>query len=131
VNNVIVVDASVLIAAFSVSDFHHEGGIRILRQGAITRSLVAHPMTIAESAVGAVREGRELDLELAYRALGIRAPISDAQEPYRLARLRVVTRLPLPDCCVIDLAVTTGGMLATFDGRLSSVALDEGVQLVA
>ena len=44
---------------------------------------------------------------------------------------RAETRLALPDCCVLDLAMVSGGDLATFDTRQAGAARRRGVTLAA
>lgn len=117
-----ILDASVLIAAMNPQDVHHRNAVALLRRGAVAGSLVAHPITIAESAVGAAEHGRLHQLEEAYSALGITTIEGDHGQPWRLAQLRADARLPLPDCCVLDLAMEIRGALATFDSRLAAAA---------
>jgi len=130
VTDLLVLDASVLIAAMSVGDAHHAEARGILREGARTQGLIAHTMTLAESAVGAVRTGREREIDIAFRVLGIRVSPSSDGESMRLARLRARTRLPLLDCCVLDAAIEAGAALATFDNRLGTAAYESGVSVV-
>lgn len=125
----IVLDASVLIAAMSPSDAHHEAAVTVLRHGAAKGLLTAHRMTIAESAVGAARHGRGELLRCSYDRLAIAVLAGDEDEPWRLSRLRAHTRLPLPDCCVLDLALETHSDIATFDSRLGAAASDAGVRI--
>lgn len=126
---VTVLDASVLIAAIHPADAHHADAVALLRREAITGVLVAHAMTIAESAVGAASGGRLPELRTAYDRMGIGTVAADEDEPWRLAQLRAATRLPMPDCCVLDAAASTGGHLATFDRRLAAAARDHDVPL--
>lgn len=126
---VTILDASVLIAAMNPRDAHHRNAVALLRRGAIAGSLVAHPITIAESAVGAAEHGHLQELKAAYAALGIAAVDGDREQPWRLAQLRATSRLPLPDCCVLDLAMELQGELATFDGRLAAAAQRRDVVL--
>ncbi len=126
----VVLDASVLIAAMSAADAHHESARSILRRGAIGSALHAHPMTIAETAVGAARLNRVDPLRHALRALGVATVEIDDEQPWRLAQLRARTGLPLPDCCVLDTATSLSGRLATFDQRLRSAAERVGVTVV-
>jgi len=116
---VIVLDANVLIAHFE--DDHTFAG----RAEAILESdddLLIHPLTLAECLVGAVRTGREDELRGGLDAIGVATWQPDAEHPYRLARLRVRTRLRLPDCCALEAAVSTGAALATFDEALAEAA---------
>jgi predicted nucleic acid-binding protein len=122
VTRVTVLDASILIAAMHVADAHHFDAVTLLRRGAITGVLVAHSVTVAESAVGAAEHGRLGQLRSAYEALGIEVSAPNPDEPWRLALLRSQTRLPIPDCCVLDTAESTGGQVATFDHRLAAAA---------
>jgi len=130
VSQAVVLDASVLIAAMSPTDAHHESARSILRRGAIGSGLHAHPMTIAETAVGASRLDRVDHLRNALRALGVATVEIDDEHPWRLAYLHVRTGLPLPDCCVIDAAMSLEGHLATFDRRLRSAAEQVGATVV-
>jgi predicted nucleic acid-binding protein len=125
-----VLDASVLIAAMNPSDAHHGAATSLLRRGAIQEGLLAHPITVAESAVGAAEQGRLQQLQHAYAALALEVTVPDADEPWRLAQRRATTRLPLPDCCVLDAAIRSGASLSTFDSRLASVARSAGVPVV-
>lgn len=125
----IILDASVLIALTQPHDEHHASARNIVRQGALTGSLQAHTMTIAESAVGAAGRGHLDRLRSLYEALGIRATFQDPQEPWRLAALRATTGLRLPDCCVLDAAEQIGAALATVDRRLAEVARARGVKV--
>lgn len=126
-----VVDASVLIALMNPGDVHYADAVALMRRGAIAGALVAHAMTVAESSVGAAERGLLDQVRRAYDGLGLVTAASDPGQPWRLAALRAETRLPLPDCCVLDLAVESGGELATFDRRLAVAARSHGVTLAA
>lgn len=128
-SHVTILDASVLIAAMNPADAHHRQALALIRREAITGTLIAHGLTIAESAVGAASSGRLSQLREAYDSIGIRVVPTDDDEPWRLARLRATTRLPMPDCCVLHAAQSTGGHLATFDQRLATAARDHEVPL--
>lgn len=125
-----VLDASVLIAAMNPADEHHGAATSLLRRGAIQGGLLAHPMTVAESAVGAAQHGRLQQVQDAYAALGLEVTLPDPGEPWRLAQLRATSRLPLPDCCVLDAAFRSGASLSTFDSRLAAVAGSADIPVV-
>lgn len=126
-----VLDASVLIALMNPGDVHYADAVAMVRRGAIAGGLLAHPMTVAESAVGAAEHGRLEQVRRAFDGLGLATAESDPEQPWRLAALRAEARLPLPDCCVLDLAIVSGGDLATFDTRMAVAARRHGVSLVA
>jgi predicted nucleic acid-binding protein len=120
-------DASVLIALMNAGDAHHRDAVTLVRRAAITGALIAHPITIAESAVGAAEHGRLQQVRDAFAGLGLATAPGDPDQPWRLADLRASTRLPLPDCCVLDVAVESHSVLATFDIRLAAAARERGV----
>lgn len=117
----IVVDASVLVAHFSEQDSHHPASAQLLGD-AVGEALVAHSLTLAEVLVGGARIGREREMLADLMALGVQLAGRDDTEPVRLATLRVSTGLRLPDCCVLDTALTNTAGLATFDAALAGVA---------
>lgn len=127
----VVLDASVLIAALQPRDAHHAQARNLLRLGARGTTFIAHSLTLAESGVGAARNGHLAELRMQYRVLGIQLARADDEEPWRLAKLRASTRLPIPDCCVLDLAESTGSHLATFDEHLAGVARSRNVTVAA
>jgi len=127
VTSMIVLDASVLIAAMTPSDPHHAKAREVLRAGARANALAAHRITVAESAVGAARSGQVQVLRANYARLGITMLGNDDDEPWRLARLRADTGLPMPDCCVLDAAIAHRATLGTFDQRLAVAAIAHGL----
>lgn len=125
----LVLDASVLIALIGPLDAHHADARRLVRMGAQSGPLLAHRITLAESAVGAARSGRADLLRTSYSRLGIAVVDSDDEEPWRLAQLRADTALSMPDCCVLDAAIRHRAGLGTFDQRLAAVAAGYGVRV--
>lgn len=126
----IVLDANVLIAHFSHEDAHHEAATQLLRSAA-GEVLVAHPLTMAEVLVGGVRNGRGQEMLADLRLLGVELPGRDDGEALRLATLRVSTGLRLPDCCVLDTALATSGVVATFDAPLTKAARSMHVRVLS
>lgn len=125
----IALDTSVLIAHLSSSDSHHVEATSILHEAA-TEPLIAHSLTLAEVLVGGVRIGMGTEMLADLYATGIQIASRDEDEPLRLAILRVTTGLKLPDCCVLDTALTTGSGLATFDHNLAAAARQRHVAVV-
>ena len=130
----IVLDASVLIAHLWPSDRHHVQASDFLRRVAGDRML-AHPLTMAEVLIGGVRVGRGAEMRQDLADIGVELADRDADEPLRLAEIRVSSRLKLPDCCVLDVAMvdlakapaTKSVTLATFDRELAGEAIERGV----
>lgn len=125
----IVLDASVLIAHLNPADAHHDAATGMLLD-ASPDSLLVHTMTLAEVLVGCVRIGRGPQLNADVFAMGIRLASHDEREPLRLAELRAATQLKLPDCCVLDTAMTNDASLATFDGALATAAKQRGIAVI-
>jgi len=133
---VIVLDASVLIAHLWPSDRHHGEASAFLRRVAGDRMLT-HPLTMAEVLIGGVRIGRGAEMRQDLADIGVVLAERDADEPLRLAEIRVSTRLKLPDCCVLDVALvnlakapaTESVTLATFDHALAEAGIHNGVRV--
>jgi predicted nucleic acid-binding protein len=127
---VIVLDASVLIAHLSPTDVHHRSASALLADVA-GEPLLAHLMTLAEVLVGGARASRAGEMLADLRDIGVDvAPRgADDAEALRLAELRASTGLKLPECCVLDTALTAKADLATFDQALADVARARGITI--
>jgi predicted nucleic acid-binding protein len=124
---VIVLDASVLIGFLDEDDPHHGASFEVLMS---TDDYRMHTITIAEVLVQGATAGSLASLEHRLREIGIVEHPRLPTEASDLARLRSVTGLKLPDCCVLLVAVATGASLATFDAGLARAAVSQGVDLV-
>jgi len=128
---VIVLDASVLIAAMTPEDAHHVAAMSLLATLEVGGASVIHAVNLAEVLVGQVPYGLEESAASSIAAVGVDALNTDPDSPVRLARLRAATKLGLPDCCALDAALETGYAIATFDDRLARVAASLGIPLAA
>jgi len=117
---VICLDAGVVIALFSPDDAHHAAAKNLL--AVEPGPFLMHPLTAAETLVGAAKSGRDAAMWARLQALGVELVAIGAAEPLLLARLRADHGLKMPDTCVLAAAVHRGVPLATFDQRLSNVA---------
>jgi predicted nucleic acid-binding protein len=123
---VIVADASVLIAHLDADDHHHARAEALLAS-IVAQPLLASRLTLAEVLVGPAR-ARKLEVAMAGLAqLGIEGVGLDARSPGRLAGLRALTGLKMPDCCVLLAAEQLHGELATLDERLGAQARSLGL----
>lgn len=125
----IVLDAGVLVAHLSPSDAHHEAATQLLL-AATDESLAVHALTLAEVLVGGVKIDKGAELLADLQAIGLGLAVRDDDEPLRLAELRALTGLRLPDCCVLDAAQTNAAQLATFDRALAAAAGRLGVTVL-
>ncbi len=126
----IALDASVLIAHLNPHDSHHEAATELLLDAA-PRSLLVHPLTLAEVLVGGVRVGRGAAMRDDLEAAGVSVAESGPDEPLRLAELRATTGLKMPDCCVLAVALHEHATLATFDLALADAARRRNVTVAA
>lgn len=124
-----ILDASVLIAHLNPADAHHSAATQILLDSSPGTMLV-HAMTLAEVLVGGARISSGAQMHTDLQAAGVQLADHDKQEPLRLAELRAASGLKLPDCCVLDTAISNKAPLATFDDALAAAASQRGVTVL-
>jgi predicted nucleic acid-binding protein len=118
---VITLDASVVIAHLNPADANHQAATGYLQDSAGEEFRI-HSLNLAEVLTGGVREGRGHEMMADLAAIGISVADRQDGEAMRMAELRVSSKLKLPDCCALDVALTTGSTLATFDDALADAA---------
>ncbi|QEO08758.1 type II toxin-antitoxin system VapC family toxin [Protaetiibacter larvae] len=123
----IVLDASVMIAVLDSADAHSGAARELLRSHAADR-LVAHRINVAEVLVQPVRAQRAAQASATLAHLGIEYD-DEPDHPLVLAELRANTGLPMPDCCVLHLAIRERAAIASFDERLVRAARGLGLQI--
>lgn len=126
----IALDVSILVAHLYPLDGHHEAATSLLLDAVVDERLLVHTLTLAEVLVGGVRIGQGAQMLADLKMAGIMLASRDDDEPLRLAELRATTGLKLPDCCVLDVAVSNGAKLATFDRALATAAHRLGVPVM-
>jgi predicted nucleic acid-binding protein len=126
---VIVLDASAVIATFFTADPHHGRATALLESNA-PGGFVLHPMTLAESLVGAARIGRINQIRRQIQNMGITVFAPDTDEPLLIAEIKANTGLKLPDCCVLATALGLSAPLITFDEKLRSAARAQSIAVV-
>ena len=114
----IVADASVLIAWLDDRDAHHREAIDVLTS---VDGFVVHPLTLAEVLVHPARTGRDADVTTRLEAIGMIVSTQPI-DPAGVARTRVATKLKMPDCVVLACAAAHGVGVATFDDALRHAA---------
>ena len=119
-------DASAVIAHLDAGDGHHDAVGGLLHRIAGER-LVAHPLTVAECLVAAVRAGRGGAMVAAIAAMRVEVVESGGNGSLRLAELRVATGLRMPDCCAVEVAERHEAVLVTFDARQARAARQLGI----
>jgi predicted nucleic acid-binding protein len=117
----IVLDASVLIAFLDGDNKHHAAAEQLLTH-TTDDGLAVNLPTLAEVLVAPIRSGR-LDPALqALHALEVQELRFPSDTAVRLAELRVITGLKMPDCCVLLAAEDAAASVASFDERLAQAA---------
>lgn len=122
----ILLDASFVIAFLDGADVHHAAAEKLLVR-AIDDDLAASSHTMAEVFVVPVRDGQLESVQVALRHLEVAELPFPANAAVRLAQLRAVTHLLMPDCCVLLAAEDAGAVVASFDDRLAQAAEDLGL----
>lgn len=118
----IVLDASVLIAHLDSTDPHHARATQLLLDYAASE-FTASTVTHAELLVRPTQLSCEDQVIRELAAIGVGELPLELGSGARLARLRVETRLKLPDCCVLLAAQDCAAeRVLTFDDKLRTAA---------
>jgi len=129
VADVIVLDASVLIAYLDSEDAHHTRAETLLAQE-IDDDFAASSLTVAEVLV---MPARQLRLDAAREALAdldVKELALAGDSAVKLAQLRASTGLKMPDCCVLLAAEDVQARVASFDDRLNDAATSRKLVVV-
>jgi predicted nucleic acid-binding protein len=123
---IVVLDASALIALFSDTDPHHEWALRMFVD-TIGWDLQMTALNLAEAMVHPARSERLDQFNDAIRGLGIEVTSVDSFDAPRLAQIRADTNLRMPDALVLNQAKKVGGAIAATDNELARVAASQSV----
>ena len=124
----VVLDAGVLIALYNDRDSHHKWALDFLIQTSASE-LEMSSVNLAEVIVQPIRQG-VIDLLLnGIKGLGITVTGVSETAAISLAGLRASTGLPMPDCCLIELAQAKDAALATTDKAAARAAKALGIEV--
>jgi predicted nucleic acid-binding protein len=123
---VVVLDASALIALLSSKDPHHKWAIEMFRDTA-SFELQMTALSQAEAMVHPARSGKLDKFQKMLISLGLAVTSIDSSDASKLATLRATTTLKMPDACVLHQAMKVSGSIATTDSQLAKVAKSKGV----
>ena len=127
---VIVLDASVIIALHDSRDRHHAWALDFFRN-TLDSEWAMSVLTRAETLVQPIR-GSVLNVFLdSVDGLGIRTIGLDAEHAEQLAHLRADTNLRMPDAIVLQAALNESAALATCDQALARCARDRNFGVFA
>jgi predicted nucleic acid-binding protein len=127
---VVVLDASALIALASSKDAHHQWALEMFRDTA-SFDLQITALSKAEAMVHPARNGKLDKFQKLVSALGVEVTPIEGEDAAKLTSLRVSTSLKMPDVCVLNQAIKVKGSIATTDKELAKAAKSKGVGVFA
>ena len=127
---VVVLDASALIALASSKDPHHKWALEMFRDTA-SFDLQITALSQAEAMVHPARNGKLDKFQKLVSALGVEVTPIEGEDAAKLTSLRVSTSLKMPDVCVLNQAIKVRGSIATTDKELAKAAKSKGVGVFA
>ena len=127
---IVVLDASALIALASLKDPHHKWALEMFRDTA-SFDLQITALSQAEAMVHPARNGKLDKFQKLISALGVEVTPIEGEDAAKLTTLRVNTLLKMPDVCVLNQAIKAKGSIATTDKELAKAAKSKGVGVFA
>jgi predicted nucleic acid-binding protein len=118
---IVVLDASALIALFSDTDPYHEWALRMFAD-TMGWDLQMTALNLAEAMVHPFRSERLDQFTKAISGLGIEVTSVDSSDSPRLAQIRADTNLRMPEALVLNQAMKVGGAITTTDNELARIA---------
>jgi predicted nucleic acid-binding protein len=122
----VILDASALIALASDTDPNHNWALEMFRDTAAF-GLQMTALTQAEVLVHPARAGKLEKFLRLIGALGLEITPIEESDSSQIAKIRVATSLKMPDAVVLSQAIKVSGSIATTDKRLAKVAKDKGL----
>jgi predicted nucleic acid-binding protein len=122
----VVLDASALIALASDTDPNHNWALEIFRDTAAF-GIQMTALTQAEVLVHPARAGKLEKFLKLIGALGLEITPIEETDSRQIAKIRAETSLKMPDAVVLSQAIKVAGSIATADKQLAKVAKDNGL----
>jgi len=122
----VVLDASALIALASDTDPNHNWALEMFRDTAAF-GLQMTALTQAEVLVHPARAGKLEKFLKLIGALGLEITPIEESDSSQIAKIRASTSLKMPDAVVLSQAIKVSGSVATTDKQLAKVAKDNGL----
>ncbi len=124
----LILDSSAMLALINPLDIYcHKVGTLLTTN--LHRSRVLHEVSLAECLVRAEEQGNTYSVLAFIESLGIEfADSSGVKGARRVAEIRMKTKLPLPDCYVVDASLMLRLPLVSFDHKLNQSARELGVE---
>jgi len=122
----VVLDASALIALASDTDPNHNWALGMFRDTA-GFGIQMTALTQAEVLVHPARAGKLEKFLKLIGALGIAITPIEESDSSQIAKIRAATSLKMPDAVVLSQAIKVSGSIATTDQKLARAAKEKGV----
>jgi predicted nucleic acid-binding protein len=122
----VILDASALIALASDTDPNHNWALEMFRDTAAF-GLQMTALTQAEVLVHPARAGKLEKFLKLIGALGLEITPIEESDSSQIAKIRASTSLKMPDAVVLSQAIKVSGSVATTDKQLAKVAKDNGL----
>ena len=122
----VVLDASALIALASDSDPHHNWALSMFRDTA-GFGIQMTALTQVEVLVHPARAGKLEKFLKLIGALGLEITPIEESDSTQIAKIRAATSLKMPDAVVLSQAIKVAASIATTDLKLARVAKEKGV----
>lgn len=125
-----ILDSSGLIALTNVRDAHSQEARGLIVKNP-KATWILHEVSLAESLVRASENDSVAEVLTLISALGVELEGSVGVEgALRVAQIRMKSRLPLPDCYVLDAALVYKLPLVSFDKKLNIRAREMGIETI-
>ena len=118
---IVVLDASALIALLSSDDSHHEWAVRMFLDTTAWQFQMS-VLNQAEAMVHPTRAGKQEQFLEAIHNLRIDIAPVEASDGLEIAKMRAQTNLRMPDALVLHQALKVHGAIATTDKELAQQA---------
>jgi predicted nucleic acid-binding protein len=122
----VILDASALIALASDTDPNHNWALEMFRDTAAF-GLQMTALTEAEVLVHPARAGKLEKFLKLIGALGLEITPIEESDSSQIAKIRASTSLKMPDAAVLSQAIKVAGSIATTDQKLAKAAKEKGV----
>jgi len=123
---VVVLDASALIALVSSNEPHHEWALEMFLETS-SFDLQMTCLTQAEVMVHPQRANKIEKFLKLIAGLNLEITPIEAADASQLASIRATTNLKMPDAVIVSQAMKVNGSIATTDQTLAQVARSKGV----
>jgi len=126
----LILDSSAVLALINPLDTYCSE-VRALFKSGLHKFGVLHEVSLAECLVRATEKGTTDQVLEFIESMGIFFEDSPGVPgALRVAEIRMKTKLPLPDCYVVDIALRLKLPLVSLDKKLNQVAQEIGIELI-